>query len=92
MIQFFGSNIGCFGYVHVHRIYVHRMFEGASNVGGNHIINGLVFIKSFEKDYKCFFTNFSGLQQEVFPIFKLLNSTVINTFKVIKNKIFAPLI
>ena len=43
------------------------------------IIIGLVFIKSFEKDYKYFFINFSGLQ-----IFKLLNSTVINTFKVIK--------
>ena len=29
--------------------------------------------------------NFFGLQQELFQIFKLLNLTVINMFKVIKN-------
>ena len=37
--------------------------------------NGLVFIIPFEKDYKYCLINFSGLEQEVFPIFKLLNST-----------------
>ena len=37
-------------------------------------INGLVFVKSFENNYKYFFINFSGLQQ-VFPIFKLLINT-----------------
>ena len=30
------------------------------------IINGLIFIISFEKDYKYFNINFAGLQQEVF--------------------------
>ena len=39
------------------------------------IINGLVFIILFEKDYKYFFINVCNLQQEVFSIFKLLNST-----------------
>ena len=34
-------------------------------------IFGLVFIKPFEKDYKYFFTTFSGLQQ-IFRIFELL--------------------
>ena len=41
-------------------------------------------IKSFEKDYKYFFINFSGLQPEFFTIFNSLNSTGINTFKGIK--------
>ena len=64
------------------------MFLGATHVRGNYsIVSDLVFIESFEKDYKYFFIKFSGLQQEVFPIFKVLNSTVINTFKVI---IFYP--
>ena len=44
MIQFSGSNIECFEYLsHAHRIW-----------GNYSIINGLVFIKSFEKDYKYF--------------------------------------
>ena len=42
-------------------------------------VNDLAFIKSFEIDSKYFLINFSGLQQEVLPIFKLLyNSTIIN--------------
>ena len=65
MIQFFGSNIECFEHVR----YVHQIFEGARYVWGNYsIINGLVYIKSFEKDYKYFFINFSGLQPEFFTI------------------------
>ena len=67
--------------------------EGANHVrqvqGYYSIINGLVFIKSFKKDYKYFAIKFSGLQQQVFPIYKLLNSTVINTFKVIKKNVCA---
>ena len=59
--------------------------------GGITVINGLVFIKSFEEDYKYFIVKFSGLQKQIFPIFKLLNSAAINTFKAIK-KIFVPFI
>ena len=65
-----------------------RTGEGAGGGGYYSVINDLVFIKSFEKDYKNFIINFFGLEQ-VFPIFKLLNSTVINMFKVIKKR-FAP--
>ena len=50
------------------------MFQGANRIRGNYsIINDLVSIKSFEKDYKFFFINVSGLQQEAFPILKVLN-------------------
>ena len=45
-----------------------------SHKGKYSIINGLVFIKSFEKDYNYFFISFSSSQQKVFLIFKLLNS------------------
>ena len=69
----------CFEYLN----HVHRMFWCSSHVRGNSIINGLVFIKSFENNYKYFFIDFSGLWQ-VLSIFKLLNSAVINMFKVIK--------
>ena len=39
------------------------------------IINGLDFSISFKTVYKYLFINFSGFQQEVFPIFKPLNTT-----------------
>ena len=62
-------------------------YGGGGGGGGYYsVINDLVFIKSFEKDYKYFIIKFFGLEQEVFPIFKLLNSTVINMFKLIKKR------
>ena len=70
LFSFLGSNIEFFEYLS----HVCWLFWGTSHVQGKcFIINGLVSIKSFEKD---FFINFSGLQ-EVFPIFKLLNWAVI---------------
>ena len=49
---------------------------GASGIHGEYsIINDLVFMISIDKDYKYFLINFSELQRDVFPIFKLLNST-----------------
>ena len=75
VIQFFGSNIRCFEYLS-HVSHVHQMFQGASHIQGNYsTINGLIFTKLFEKDYKYLFINFSSLQQEVSSIFELLNST-----------------
>ena len=73
MIQFFGSNIECIEY----QSHVHRIFKAPVAYRGiiQSLVNGLVFIMSFEKDYKYCFINFCCLQQEVFPIFKLLNST-----------------
>ena len=59
--QFFWSNIKCFKYLS----HMYRMFKGTSHLRGNYSINGLVFMKSFKKDYKNFFINFSGLQEEV---------------------------
>ena len=44
-------------------------------MGGLFYYNGLVFIIPFEKNYKYCLIKFSGLEQEVFPIFKPLNST-----------------
>ena len=73
MIRFFGSNIKCFEYLS----HAHQMFQGVSHVHENYsIINGLVFIKSSEQDYKYFFINFL-----VYKFFIFLRDLMILTRK-----------
>ena len=74
MIQFFGSNMKYFLCM-LNFLCELNVSRCQSRTGNYSIINDLV---SFEKEYNYFFINFSGLQQEVFLIFKLLNTTVIN--------------
>ena len=74
MIQFFGSNMKYFLCM-LNFLCESNVSRCQSRTGNYSIINDL---DSFEKEYNYFFINFSGLQQEVFLIFKLLNTTVIN--------------
>ena len=64
---------------------MHQMFKGASHLPGNYSINGLVLMKSFEKDYKNFFIKFSGLQEEVkIAILQFLNYLIQQSLSYLK--------
>ena len=64
---------------------MHQMFKGASHLPGNYSINGLVFMESFEKDYKNFFIKFSGLQEEVkIAILQFLNYLIQQSLSYLK--------
>ena len=64
---------------------MHQVFKRASHLPGNYSINGLVFMKSFEKDYKNFFIKFSGLQEEVkIAILQFLNYLIQQSLSYLK--------